>query len=145
MNLRLNSRFALRLTSPLREGRSAPVPGRSDCHGESRLQILERCDRIFPLLRPGTVALLALAFLLSGLPLPAQDTNGAPQFNDVFDEEVGLPQTNDVVEPDSAGQIHVAGNVRVSGHDLGYNLARAGRCFSLGACGASSETQAENQ
>jgi hypothetical protein len=48
--------------------------------------------------------LLALAFLLSGLPLPAQDTNGAPPFNDTFEDAVGLPQTNDVFEPDSAGQ-----------------------------------------
>jgi len=48
--------------------------------------------------------LLALAFLLSGLPIPAQDTNGAPQFNDLLEEAVGVPQTNDVFEPDSAGQ-----------------------------------------
>jgi hypothetical protein len=54
------------------------------------------------LLGLGTSALL-VAFLFSSLPLWAQDTNSSPPFNDVFDD-AGQPQSNDMAEPESAGQ-----------------------------------------
>jgi hypothetical protein len=103
MNLNLKKRFGIRIASPFREGRSAPVPGRSNLRAGWRREVVQRCGWFLALLRPGTGALLVLAILLGGLPLRAQDTNAAPQLNDLL-EAAGLLQTNDVAEPDNAAQ-----------------------------------------
>jgi len=86
---------------PIGSTNAPPIPTPTPT-GTAATDVFIEFNRV--LLRPGTGALLALAFLLFGLELPAQDTNVAPQFNDVLDEAVGQPQTNDGTEPESAGQ-----------------------------------------